>query len=189
MPSVPKHHRSPWRAAGRPGQRQWVPLTRSPYTHNTARPLHRPPREHSTTSTLKTGDKTDHARETTNHRGKGLLGDSGRRTLARRERRRVESDEKKGGKVGFKQYRITFYKSAETRVDPFELAWLLAKHGIEVIAKNERPMLFVMCSLKHLKEFADEVNREFGPLIFKAIEEPTTYWDGGFGYTDVDFDI
>jgi hypothetical protein len=99
----------------------------------------------------------------------------------------VESDEKKGGKVGFKQYRITFYKSAETRVDPFELAWLLAKHGIDVVAKNERPMLFVTCSLKRLKEFADEVNREFGSLIFKAIEEPTTYWDGDFGYTDVDF--
>jgi hypothetical protein len=121
-------------------------------------------------------------------RGKGLLSDSKRWTLARRERRRVERDEQER-RDGVAKYRITFYKSAETRVDPFELAWLLAKHGIEVMAKNERPMLFVTCSLKHLKEFADEVNREFGSLIFKAIEEPTTYWDGNFGYTDVDFDI
>jgi hypothetical protein len=101
----------------------------------------------------------------------------------------VERDEQERRDGVAKQYRITFYESAETRVDPFELAWLISKHDLDVVAKNELPMLFVQCKLKDLKAFADEVNRQFGPLIFKAIEEPTTYWDGNFGYTDVDFDI
>lgn len=69
------------------------------------------------------------------------------------------------------QYRITFYESAEVRVDPFELAWLLSKHECEVVAKNEVPMLFVLASQGDLVAFLEDVNREYGPLVFKAIEE------------------
>ena len=72
------------------------------------------------------------------------------------------------------KYRISFYPSAETRIDPFELAWLLSKYDLEVVAKNERPMLFVMSSSDcAVYEFCSEVNRQFGPLIFDSVEIET----------------
>ena len=70
-----------------------------------------------------------------------------------------------------RQYRITFHLSAEHRLDPFELAWLLSKHNLEVVAKNDVPMLFVWAkSDSNVTDFCDEVNREFGPLIFKDVD-------------------
>jgi len=70
-----------------------------------------------------------------------------------------------------RQYRITFHLSAEHRLDPFEFAWLLAKHDLEVVAKNEVPMLFVRAkSGSDVTDFCDDVNRTFGPLIFKDVE-------------------
>ena len=80
-----------------------------------------------------------------------------------------------------KQYRITFYRSAEVRIDPFEFAWLLSKRNLEVVAKNEVPMLFVRAeSQEELLEFAKDVNRQYGPLIFDAIEVAT-----GNGYEEI----
>ena len=69
------------------------------------------------------------------------------------------------------EYRITFHDTARWRVDPFELAWLLSKHECEVVAKNEVPMLFVLACPGDLVAFLDDVNRESGPLVFKAVEE------------------
>lgn len=69
------------------------------------------------------------------------------------------------------QYRMHFYPSAETRIDPFELAWLLAKYDLQVVAKNDHPMLFVQAeSTENVIEFAHEINREFGALIFCSID-------------------
>ena len=80
------------------------------------------------------------------------------------------------------QYRITFYPSAETRVDPFELAWLLSKYDLNVVAKNEVPMLFVQAeSVEKVAKFAHEVNRQFGALTFRAIEVQTKD-----GYVDIE---
>ncbi len=86
------------------------------------------------------------------------------------------------------QYRIRFYESAETCVDPFELAWLIAKHDLDIVAKSDtrKPIIWVRCTKKHLKSFADEINRQFGPLIFDAIEEPDP--DAPDGYSEVQFD-
>ena len=71
-------------------------------------------------------------------------------------------------------YRITFYPSAADRIDPFEFAWLLAKYDLNVTAKNEWPALFVSAERPECVEnFAYEVNRQFGALIFKAIELET----------------
>lgn len=78
------------------------------------------------------------------------------------------------------QYRIEFHKSAEVRVDPFELAWLLSKHGMDVVAKNEVPMLFVQCSEFDLTTFMIDVNRLYGPLIFKQVDVSVP----GEGYVD-----
>lgn len=69
-----------------------------------------------------------------------------------------------------RQYRIEFYESAEMRIDPFEFAWLLSKHNMNVVAKNERPMLFVRCSEFDVTTFMIDVNRQFGPLIFKQVD-------------------
>lgn len=79
-----------------------------------------------------------------------------------------------------KQYRIEFYKSAEVRVDPFELAWLLSKHDMDVVAKNERPMLFVQCNEFDLTTFMIDVNHQFGPLVFKQVDVSVP----GEGYVD-----
>ena len=68
------------------------------------------------------------------------------------------------------KYRIEFHRSAETRIDPFELAWLLSKHNMDVVAKNEIPMLFVRCSEFDVTTFMIDVNRQFGPLIFKQVD-------------------
>lgn len=68
------------------------------------------------------------------------------------------------------RYRIEFHKSAEMRVDPFEFAWLLSKHEMYVMAKNERPMLFVDCNEFDLTTFMIDVNRQYGPLIFKQVD-------------------
>lgn len=78
-----------------------------------------------------------------------------------------------------RQYRITFYESAEVRIDPFEFAWLLSKHGIDVVAKSERPMLFVQCDRDALAGFVCDVNRQYGPLIFEDVEIPQSDF-GGF---------
>lgn len=77
------------------------------------------------------------------------------------------------------QYRIKFYESAEVRVDPFEFAWLLSKHDIDVVAKNDRPMLFVQCGRDSLAGFVRDVNRQYGPLIFEDVEIPQREF-GGF---------
>ncbi|MBR2682508.1 MAG: hypothetical protein IKE22_04485 [Atopobiaceae bacterium] len=78
------------------------------------------------------------------------------------------------------QYRIKFYESAEVRVDPFEFAWLLSKHDISVVAKNDRPvLLFVQCDRDSLAGFVRDVNRQYGPLIFKDVEIPQREF-GGF---------
>ena len=79
------------------------------------------------------------------------------------------------------QFRITFHESADWRLDTFEFAWLLSKHDIDVVAKNDRPMLFVQCTEDDLREFMADVNRIAGPLIFKAVEvsEP------GIGYIEI----
>ena len=80
------------------------------------------------------------------------------------------------------QYRLTFYPSAETRIDPFELAWLLSKYDLNVVAKNEIPMLFVQArSANQVTDFAHEVNRQFGNLIFRSIEVSTAD-----GYVDIE---
>ncbi len=68
------------------------------------------------------------------------------------------------------QYRITFHRNAEGRIDPFEMAWLLSKHCMDVVAKNEVPMLFVHCSEFDLVTFMIDMNRQFGPLIFKQVD-------------------
>ena len=80
---------------------------------------------------------------------------------------------------GVQQYRIKFYESAEVRVDPFELAWLLSKHYVNVVAKNDRPMLFVQCGRDELAAFVRDVNHQWGPLIFEDIEVPQREF-GGF---------
>lgn len=77
--------------------------------------------------------------------------------------------ETKGAK---QQYRIKFHENAEVRVDPFEFAWLLSKHDIDVVAKNDRPMLFVQCDRDSLAGFVRDVNRQYGPLIFEDVEIP-----------------
>ena len=69
-----------------------------------------------------------------------------------------------------RQYRIEFYESAEVRIDPFEFAWLLSKHDMDVVAKNERPMLFVRCTEFDVTTFMIDVNRLYGPLIFKQVD-------------------
>ena len=81
---------------------------------------------------------------------------------------------------GVQQYRIKFYESAEVRVDPFELAWLLSKHYVDVVAKNDRPMLFVQCSEFDVTTFMIDVNHQFGPLIFKQVDVCVP----GEGYVD-----
>lgn len=68
------------------------------------------------------------------------------------------------------QYRIEFHKDVEKRIDPFEFAWLLSKHDMDVVAKNERPMLFVRCTEFNLVTFMIDVNDEFGSLIFKQVD-------------------
>ena len=78
------------------------------------------------------------------------------------------------------QYRIEFHRDADKRIDPFELAWLLSKHDMDVVAKNERPMLFVQYSDFNLVAFIADVNREFGSLVFKQIDMPVL----GEGYVD-----
>lgn len=77
-------------------------------------------------------------------------------------------------------YRIEFHKSAEMRIDPFEFAWLLSKHNMDVTAKNERPMLFVRCSEFDVTTFIIDVNHLYGPLIFKQIDVAVP----GGGYED-----
>lgn len=79
-----------------------------------------------------------------------------------------------------RQYRIEFHKSAETRIDPFEFAWLLSKHDMDVVAKNERPMLFVRYSEFDVTTFMIDVNRLYGPLIFKHVDVAVP----GKGYED-----
>lgn len=78
------------------------------------------------------------------------------------------------------QYRIEFHKSAGERIDPFELAWLLSKHDMYVVAKNERPMLFVRCREFDVAAFIIDVNRAFGSLIFKQVDVSVP----GEGYVD-----
>ena len=82
------------------------------------------------------------------------------------------------------QYRIRFYESAEVRIDPFEFAWMLSAHYIEVTAKADRPLyLFVHArSRADLLDFTHDVNRAFGPLIFESIEGASRY-----GYEEIDF--
>ena len=80
------------------------------------------------------------------------------------------------------QYRLHFYPSAEVRIDPFELAWLLSKHELDVVAKNEQPTLFVQAdSAERVIRFAQEINRQFGALIFRSITVSTDD-----GYVDID---
>jgi len=78
------------------------------------------------------------------------------------------------------QYRIEFYQSAEVRIDPFEFAWLLSKHEMDVVAKNEVPMLFVQCREFDVTTFMIDVNRLYGPLIFKQVDVSVP----GEGYVD-----
>ena len=78
------------------------------------------------------------------------------------------------------QYRIEFHKGAEVRIDPFEFAWLLSKHDMDVVAKDERPMLFVQCTEFDVITFMIDVNRLYGPLIFKQVDVSVP----GEGYVD-----
>lgn len=68
------------------------------------------------------------------------------------------------------QYRIEFHEDACKRIDPFEFAWLLSKHDMDVVAKNERPMLFVRCTEFDVTTFMIDVNHQFGPLVFKQVD-------------------
>lgn len=82
--------------------------------------------------------------------------------------------------TGKHQYRIEFHKGAQARVDPFELAWLLSKHNMDVVSKNEVPMLFVQCSEFDVTTFVIDVNRQFGSLVFKQVDVSVP----GEGYVD-----
>ena len=78
------------------------------------------------------------------------------------------------------QYRIEFHEDACKRIDPFEFAWLLSKHDMDVVAKNERPMLFVRCSEFDVTTFVIDASREFGAQIFSRIDVCVP----GKGYVD-----
>ena len=82
------------------------------------------------------------------------------------------------------RYRITFYPSAEVRLDPFEFAWLLSKHCVEVIGKEpSKPVLHVRAMYpEQIERFAAEVNRMDGPLIFEKVEAATPD-----GYVEYEF--
>ena len=82
------------------------------------------------------------------------------------------------------KYRITFYPSSEVRLDPFEFAWLLAKHYVEVIGKEpNRPVLHVRAMYpEQIERFAADVNRMDGPLIFDKIEVATPH-----GFAEYEF--
>ena len=85
----------------------------------------------------------------------------------------------------YRKYRITFYESAEVRLDPFEFAWLLSKYQIEVTAKADlrEPRLFVRArNRSQLLNFANAVNHSAGPLIFKSIAG-----GGCYGYEEIEF--
>lgn len=75
-----------------------------------------------------------------------------------------------------RQYRITFNADAAEKVDAFELAWLLSKYELDVVAKNERPMLFVMGTYDNVESFIREATYEFCDFV-KAVELP----QNGFG--------
>lgn len=84
-----------------------------------------------------------------------------------------------------KQYRITFYPTATVRIDPFEFAWLLSKHELEVVAKADNPdRLFVQESYDNIGKFIDEVNRTFGPLLFEEVAVSVP----GEGYVSIESD-
>lgn len=74
--------------------------------------------------------------------------------------------------MGRKQYRITFYDSAEVRLDPLEFAWLLSEHDIEVVGKRDgAPVLIVQAIYgEQIERFMADVNRQSGPLIFRDVE-------------------
>ena len=81
------------------------------------------------------------------------------------------------------QYRIKFYLSAEVRIDPFDLAWFIAKNNIEVVGKTDgEPTLFVKATEEDLIAFMAEVNHDSGPLIFKQV----AMMANGRGYMEVD---
>lgn len=78
------------------------------------------------------------------------------------------------------QFRITFRRSAITKADPIEFAWLLSKHDMDVVAVNKVPMLFVQCSEFDVTTFAIDASREFGAQIFSRIDVCVP----GKGYVD-----
>ena len=79
-------------------------------------------------------------------------------------------------------FRLHFEPDAAERIDPFELAWLLSKHELEVVAKNERPMLFVKTNDGDgVLAFMDEISRQYGVNLFCAIEVETDH-----GYASLD---
>ena len=79
-----------------------------------------------------------------------------------------------------RQYRITFTSDATEKADAFELAWLLSKYELDVVAKSGRPtpMLFVQGTYSGIESFVREATYEFGDFI-KAIELPQNCF-GGF---------
>ena len=64
-----------------------------------------------------------------------------------------------------RQYRITFDRDNASMVDPFELAWLLSKHGCDVVAKNERPMLFVRADPYDMLMLIADLRIAFGDVV------------------------
>lgn len=70
------------------------------------------------------------------------------------------------------QFRISFYESATVRLDPLEFAWILSKHGVEVVGISDNGlMLFVRArSIDAVTRFTNEINDLDGPLIFESVE-------------------
>lgn len=77
-----------------------------------------------------------------------------------------------------RQYRVTFDRDSKRRIDPFELAWLLSKNECDVVAKNERPMLFVRASAYDMLMLIADLRIAFGDVI-EDVELPQREY-GGF---------
>lgn len=74
------------------------------------------------------------------------------------------------------QSRITLYPTAHMRMDAAEFAWLISKHNLTVVGYSDcsptgESVLFVKATYaEQISRFTDEVNEQFGPLIFKEVE-------------------